>query len=82
MRDNRTRSFFTARISKLPQLTDREKYILIERLCTTTLEKIGSEYNLTEARIRQIEKIALEKVKAKSYQQLLLKLPKNRKRNL
>ena len=54
----------------------QEKDVLIQRLHKITLEKIGYAYSLTEARIRQIEKIAIKKVKSKLYQQILFKLPK------
>ncbi|OGM25005.1 hypothetical protein A3D00_04225 [Candidatus Woesebacteria bacterium RIFCSPHIGHO2_02_FULL_38_9] len=76
MRRNRTLSYFSARILKLPHLTSKEKDVLIQRLHKITLEKIGYAYSLTEARIRQIEKIAIKKVKSKLYQQILFKLPK------
>ncbi|KKQ93118.1 hypothetical protein A2865_02690 [Candidatus Woesebacteria bacterium RIFCSPHIGHO2_01_FULL_39_17] len=71
MRANRTRRFFTAHIRKLPQLTSKEKDVLIRRLKMFTLEKIGLIFGVTEARIRQIEKKALDKVRRKSYQQKL-----------
>ena len=39
---------------------DRDRDILRKRISRVTLEKIGSDYNLTRERIRQIEKKALQ----------------------
>jgi DNA-directed RNA polymerase sigma subunit (sigma70/sigma32) len=71
MRANRTLRHFAAHIRKLPHLSIKEKDVLIRRLKTTTLERIGLKYDVTEARIRQIEKKALKKVRSRSYQQKL-----------
>ncbi len=79
MRANRTRHFFAAHIRKLPQLTFKEKDVLIRRLRMFTLEKIGSNLGVTEARIRQIEKEALKKIATKSYQQKLFSKPSKQK---
>ncbi|OGM57107.1 hypothetical protein A2955_02005 [Candidatus Woesebacteria bacterium RIFCSPLOWO2_01_FULL_37_19] len=73
MRANRTVRYFAAHIRRLPQLTSKEKEVLTRRLKTTTLQKIGEGYKLTEGRIRQIEKQALKKIKSKIYQQILFK---------
>jgi len=56
---------------KLPQLSFKEKDILSSRLKKVTLEIIGSKYAVTEARIRQIERAAIRKIKNKLYQQKL-----------
>ena len=71
MRANRTLRYFTAHIRKLPHLTSKEKDVLVRRLRKVTLEKIGKSYEVTEGRIRQIEKIAIKKVRSKHYQQAL-----------
>lgn len=71
MRGNRTRRYFTRFIHHLPQLTEREKEVLVRRLSSATLQKVGENYRVTEARVRQIEKKALKKVKSKNYQQKL-----------
>lgn len=73
MRANRTIRYFTAHIKKLPQLTSKEKEVLIKRLKMITLEKTGINYKVTEGRIRQIEKKALSKIRSKIYQQKLFK---------
>jgi DNA-directed RNA polymerase sigma subunit (sigma70/sigma32) len=73
MRANRTISYFAAHIRKLPNLTSKEKDIIIRRLRSVTLEKIGNNYSVTEARIRQIEKSAIFKIKLKAYQLRLFK---------
>lgn len=73
MRANRTLKYFAARVGKLPHLSSREKDILIRRVNGETLDKIGSEFGITEGRVRQIEKGALTKVDSKFIQQLLLK---------
>lgn len=71
MRANRTLRYFAAHIKKLPFLTNREKYTLIKRTKGLTLEKIGSKFQVTESRIRQIEKEAIKKIKTGFYQQKL-----------
>jgi DNA-directed RNA polymerase sigma subunit (sigma70/sigma32) len=73
MRANRTRRYFAAHIKKFPHLTVREKDVLIRRLKSVTLESIGKRYGVTEARIRQIEKEAIFKIRLKGYQLKLFK---------
>lgn len=73
MRGNRTISYFSAQIKKLPQLTQKEKDILVKRLAFSTLEKIGDGFDVTEGRIRQIEKKAIAKIKSKTPQLSLFK---------
>ena len=68
MRANRSVRFFIAQVRKLPHLTAKEKDVVSKRLRRVTLENIGNRYRVTEGRIRQIEKIALNKVKSKLYQ--------------
>jgi DNA-directed RNA polymerase sigma subunit (sigma70/sigma32) len=72
MRANQTLAYFTAHISKLPHLSSREKEVLVGRIESSTLEVIGSRFELTEGRIRQIERGALKKVASKFVQQELL----------
>jgi RNA polymerase sigma-32 factor len=51
----------------LPSLTDKETYILESRLLTddpVTLREIGSKYNITRERVRQIEVRLLQKLRA------------------
>ncbi|MBT6068561.1 hypothetical protein HOG48_02280 [Candidatus Peregrinibacteria bacterium] len=49
-------------------LTEKEKHVIVKRFCLDnqprqTLEKIGSSFSVTRERIRQIEKIALNKLR-------------------
>ena len=49
-------------------LTEKEKHVIVKRFCLDnqprqTLEKIGSAFSVTRERIRQIEKIALNKLR-------------------
>lgn len=74
MRANRTLRYFTAHIRKLPHLTSKEKDVLVRRLRKVTLEKIGILFDVTEGRIRQIEKVAIKKVRSKHFQQALFEL--------
>ncbi|OGM59949.1 hypothetical protein A3A75_00015 [Candidatus Woesebacteria bacterium RIFCSPLOWO2_01_FULL_39_10] len=74
MRANRTLRYFTAHIRKLPHLTSKEKDVLARRLRKVTLEKIGILFDVTEGRIRQIEKVAIKKVRSKHFQQALFEL--------
>jgi RNA polymerase sigma-32 factor len=50
----------------MPQLNDKERYILQHRLLTDdpfTLREIGERYNITRERVRQIESRLLEKIR-------------------
>jgi RNA polymerase sigma-32 factor len=50
-----------------PQLNDREKVILDERLLADeplTLQEIGEKYNITREAVRQIEQRLMEKIKS------------------
>lgn len=47
----------------LEYLTPRNKVILKDRLCGTTLRKVGKKYKLSLERIRQIEIESIEKIK-------------------
>jgi DNA-directed RNA polymerase sigma subunit (sigma70/sigma32) len=71
MRGNRTLRYFAAHVKKLPFLTFREKYVLKKRSKGITLEKIGKKFGVTEGRIRQIEKAAIQKIKSGIHQQKL-----------
>jgi len=73
MRANRTLRYFAAYVKKLPFLSFREKYVLKKRSKGITLEKIGKKFGLTEARIRQVEKEAIKKIKSGLFQQKLFK---------
>lgn len=69
---SQTKDYFIAFIQNAKELTKKEKEILIKRLRTQRLEKIGRKYKLTGERIRQIEKSALAKFNKKITQLLLL----------
>jgi DNA-directed RNA polymerase sigma subunit (sigma70/sigma32) len=71
MRTNKTLRFLSVYIRKLPHITDKERFVLLKRLKSVTLEKIGFKFGVTEARIRQIEREAIKKVKRGLYQQKL-----------
>ncbi len=73
MRSNQTLKYFSYFVKHIPQLTEKEKKVLFERLKEITLSKIGKSFNLTEGRIRQIEKGAIAKIKSKIYQPSLFK---------
>lgn len=73
MRSNQTQKYFAYFIKHIPQLKEKEKKVLFGRLKETTLSKIGESFNLTEGRIRQIEKEAIAKIKCKIYQLSLFK---------
>ena len=73
MQRNRTVRYFTAFVRNLPHLTSKEKIVLIRRLKTETLERIGKKFGVTEGRVRQIERQAIKKTKSKVYQQRLFK---------
>jgi len=73
MRSNRTLKYFSYFVKHTPQLTKKEKKVLFKRLKEVTLSKIGKSFNLTEGRIRQIEKGAIAKIKSKIYQLSLFK---------
>jgi RNA polymerase sigma factor (sigma-70 family) len=72
MRANRSLAFFAAHIKKLPHLTSREKDVVVGRIEGKTLEVIGEKFNVTEGRVRQIEKEALKKVDSKYVQEELI----------
>jgi DNA-directed RNA polymerase sigma subunit (sigma70/sigma32) len=73
MRGNRTIRYFSYFVKRIPQLTNKEKFVLRSRLKKVTLEDLGSEFEVTEGRIRQIEKSAITKIKSKIYQMSLFK---------
>ena len=63
MRSNRTVSYFRQFLKQAGGLTGKERIILIRRLNKSTLEKIGEKFGLTEGRIRQIERQAINRLK-------------------
>lgn len=73
MRSNKTLRYFSFFIKKIPDLSGKEREILLKRLRKKTLISIGKYYGVTEGRIRQIEKIAIRKIKSKSRQLALFK---------
>ncbi len=73
MRSNKTLNYFTAHIRNYPHLTNREKEIIVQRLKKVTLACLGYKFGVTEARIRQIENIAIGKIKSKIQQLQLFK---------
>lgn len=73
MTPNRTLRYFSFFIKKIPDLTGKERKVLLARLRKKTLEVIGKSFNVTEGRIRQIERKAIGKIKSKSHQLNLFK---------
>lgn len=71
MRANKTLRFLSNYIKNLPQITEKERTVLLKRLRSVTLKKIGLKFGVTESRVRQIEKGAIRKVKRGLYQQSL-----------
>jgi DNA-directed RNA polymerase sigma subunit (sigma70/sigma32) len=73
VRSNQTLKYFSRFIKRFPHLTGREREVLLKRLNVNSLEKIGKSYNVTEARVRQIERSAILKIKSKAQQLALFK---------
>lgn len=73
MTANRTWRYFSNYVDKLPQISAKEKDVLLSRLRKVTLSQIGKKYHVTEGRIRQIEKLAIAKIMHRVYQQKLFK---------
>lgn len=65
MRSNKTLRYFYTFINKSPNITGRERFVLSKRVRSITHTEIGLRLNLTEGRIRQIEKRAISKIKSK-----------------
>ncbi|OGG05075.1 hypothetical protein A2Z33_07390 [Candidatus Gottesmanbacteria bacterium RBG_16_52_11] len=63
-----TQTQLAALIRRSRELDSREKDILIRRLRTETLSRIGRRYKITGERIRQIENSALDKLFGKTTQ--------------
>jgi len=78
MRSNRTVNYFSFFIKNIPDLSGKERTVLLSRLRKKTLEGIGKKFDVTEGRIRQIEKFAIGKLRSKSHQ-LALFAKKSRK---
>lgn len=68
MTPNRTLRYFLYFIKKIPDLTGKERKVLLERLTKKKLDIIGKSFGVTEGRIRQIEKSAIKKIRGKSHQ--------------
>lgn len=47
----------------LPQLIEKERYILLHRFMGKNLEEVAELFNITKERARQLEKRALKKLK-------------------
>jgi len=73
MRSNRTLKYFRYFIKKAPDLTGKERTVLFKRLRRISLEEIGKIFNVTEGRIRQIERLAVSKMRSKVRQLNLFK---------
>jgi DNA-directed RNA polymerase sigma subunit (sigma70/sigma32) len=70
---NKTIRYFSVFIKKIPDLSGKERKVLLERLRKRTLARIGKSFGVTEGRIRQIEKKAIGKIKSKHHQLALFK---------
>jgi DNA-directed RNA polymerase sigma subunit (sigma70/sigma32) len=68
---NQTVAYFVSVINKSPRLKRKEKEILVNRLKGKTLKKISKKHRVSGERIRQIEKIGLNKFKILIYQPAL-----------
>lgn len=68
VRSNKTLRYFKSFINKIPDLSGREKTVLLKRTNKITLKNIGQIFGVTEGRIRQIERNAIQKIKSKSHQ--------------
>jgi DNA-binding CsgD family transcriptional regulator len=73
MTPNRTLRYFSFFVKKIPDLSGKERQVLLGRLRKKTLETIGKSFGLTEGRIRQVEKTAIKKIKSNSHQLALFK---------
>jgi len=70
---NKTIRYFSVFIKKIPDLSGKERKVLLGRLRKRTLTKIGKAFGVTEGRIRQIEKKAIGKIRSKHHQLALFK---------
>jgi DNA-directed RNA polymerase sigma subunit (sigma70/sigma32) len=73
MRSNRTLKFFRSYIKSASDLSGKERTVILKRLRRVSLEQIGKVFKVTEGRIRQIEKVAIKKLKSKARQLNLFK---------
>jgi hypothetical protein len=73
MTPNRTLRYFSFFIKRIPDLTGKERKVLLGRLRKKTLVMIGKSFAVTEGRIRQIEKTAIRKIKSKNHQLALFR---------
>jgi len=70
---NKTLKYFSHFIQKIPDLSGKEKVVMLGRLRKKTLSFIGKSFGVTEGRIRQIEKSGIKKIRSKSHQLALFK---------
>ena len=73
MRSNQTLNYFSSFILGISDLSGKERKVLFKRLQKITHSKIGKNWDVTEGRIRQIEKVALGKLDSKTRQLALFK---------
>ena len=73
MRSNKTLKYFRHFVREAPDLSGKEKEILLKRLRRISLEQIGKAFQVTEGRVRQIEKKAISKIRSKARQLNLFK---------
>ena len=68
---NQTVGYFVDFVKKSHRLKPKEADILVRRLKRKKLRTIGRKYKVSYERIRQIEKIGLNKLSKKEYQERL-----------
>lgn len=73
MTPNRTLRYFSFFVKKIPDLSGKERQVLLSRLRKKTLIVIAKSFGVTEGRIRQIEKEAIKKIKSNHHQLALFK---------
>ena len=69
---SKPKDYFISFIQNARELSRKEKEILVKRLQTQKLKRIGRKYRATAERIRQIEKEAFSQFRKKLLQLLLL----------
>ena len=77
MRSNRTIKYFSSFVKNISDLSGKERLVLLGRLKENTHVALGKKWNVTEGRIRQIERGAIGKIKSKTHQLSLFKPTKN-----
>ena len=68
MRSNKTLRYFSKLIRNIPDLSGKERKVLLGRLRKKTHALIGHTFDVTEGRVRQIEKKAIGKIRSKKHQ--------------